>query len=365
MSGILVVRTPAHFLLFCAMAPQFALTALRADVVTLMAFVRTPSGDVQMIGPPGVNSTALAVNDSGQVLVETNFNDRAYLWTPGAGLTDIGSLGGPSTIASALNNNGQVIGVSLTASGDSHAFVWSSNTGMIDVTGVLGSDALPFGINSLGHVTGSLNSAGGSAQAQPFLWTPPVVQAIDQFSGHVTDGFGINDADQITADSFYSANGASVSRGLIWSSSIGYIDLGTLGGSSSIAYAINNSGQVVGWSRTATGRQDAYIWDPVNGMQDLGILPGTTRSIAESLNGLGEVVGTAGTELSFQSRAFLWTPTSGMQDLGIAGVAWSINNSGEIVGAEYVPEPSTLALMAIGSICIVIVRYKLAQPRDR
>jgi len=50
------------------------------------------------------------------------------------------------------------------------------------------------------------------------------------------------------------------------------IDLGTLGGSSSIARSINARGQVVGESDTAAGLQRAFLWEAGTGMQDLGTL---------------------------------------------------------------------------------------------
>lgn len=51
----------------------------------------------------------------------------------------------------------------------------------------------------------------------------------------------------------------------IMASSNGYtaIDLGTLGGTHSLAYAINNVGQVAGDAETALGEVHATIWRPV------------------------------------------------------------------------------------------------------
>ena len=39
-------------------------------------------------------------------------------------------------------------------------------------------------------------------------------------------------------------------------------DLGTLGGATSWAYGINNRGQVVGYSETASGEMRAFLWTP-------------------------------------------------------------------------------------------------------
>ena len=51
------------------------------------------------------------------------------------------------------------------------------------------------------------------------------------------------------------------------------IDLGTLGGESSAASAINASGAVTGWSDTAAGPVE-FLWTRRNGMIDLGNLGG-------------------------------------------------------------------------------------------
>ena len=52
------------------------------------------------------------------------------------------------------------------------------------------------------------------------------------------------------------------------------LDLGTLGGLSSAAADVNNSGTIVGSSLTTTGETHAFRWTLVAGMVDLGTLPG-------------------------------------------------------------------------------------------
>jgi probable HAF family extracellular repeat protein len=68
-----------------------------------------------------------------------------------------------------------------------------------------------------------------------------------------------------------------------------YIDLGTLGGNKSVPNAVNNAGQVAGWSETAGGQIHATVWNATMAT-DLGTLGGTGNSGAVGLNNTGQVV---------------------------------------------------------------------------
>lgn len=111
------------------------------------------------------------------------------------------------------------------------------------------------------------------------------------------------------------------------------IDLGTLGGTGSYAWSINDSGQVVGGAWTSDAEDHAFLYSG-GVMNDLGTLGGT-HSSAYSINDSGEVVGVSDITGDVGVHAFLYGDGV-MNDLGTLGGtkswAFGINNSGQVVG---------------------------------
>jgi probable HAF family extracellular repeat protein len=102
---------------------------------------------------------------------------------------------------------------------------------------------------------------------------------------------------------------------------------------------INNASTVQVAGLGANGH--AYLWDSIHGMQDIGTVGNETNSVAFSINNAGQVVGFSWTDSlyykngkiyqKFAEDGFLWTSSRGMSSLG-PGIPTGINNSGEITG---------------------------------
>src|SRR5438034_403707 len=111
-------------------------------------------------------------------------------------------------------------------------------------------------------------------------------------------------------------------------------DLGTLGGSTARAYDINDKGQVVGVSSTSSGLNHAFLWEDGT-MTDLGTLGGPD-SYAYGLNNRGDVVGST-TGAAGRSRARRWkdgTRTDLGAREGYTSSAFAISDVGQIVGTS-------------------------------
>jgi probable HAF family extracellular repeat protein len=224
---------------------------------------------------------------------------HAFLYNGGNGggsgtVWELGTLGGSQSWANGVNDTPQVVGRSLTSSGNQHAFLYTSSGGIQD-------------LNSL-------------AQNLP----PGVILA---------EATGINNAGMVVGQ-------ASGARGTAFLYDGEYHDLGTLKSpynANSYAYAINTTGQVVGYSSDSSGNSHAFLYSN-DIMNDLGALPGGLICQALALNDAGQVVGYSAS--ATDTRAFLYSggimyDLNGLVNNLPAGVvltaAYGINNGGQVI----------------------------------
>ncbi len=321
----------------------FALLLPLAPVAGVKATTNYTFTDLGTLG--GSYSYGFGINSSGQVTgssaITGSSPEHAFV-TSGGVMTDLGTLGGTSSGGYAINNSGQVTGYADTsgysaadpiADGHTHAFVTTGGV-MTDLGTLGGSSSLGFGINSSGQVTGSSDTTRDRAQ-HAFVTTGSVMADLGTLGGTDSVGFGINSSGQVTGWS--DTTGNSASHAFLYSGGI-MSNLGTLGGKNSEGFGINSSGQVTGYSNTASGADHAFV--SFSGvMIDLGTLGGT-YSYGSGINSSGYVVGNASILGGTVDHAFLYDGTS-MIDLnavttGLNGFslesAQAINDQGAIVG---------------------------------
>jgi hypothetical protein len=103
------------------------------------------------------------MNQGGQVIVHlasSDFINHTFLVGSRGTRTDIGSLFGFTTIGYALNDAGQIAGISYNEpQGLSYAFLWTPHKGMVQLSEIPGP--YPCSVNNRGDVVGGLGRLGG------------------------------------------------------------------------------------------------------------------------------------------------------------------------------------------------------------
>lgn len=286
----------------------------------------------------GIYANPTALNDSGQVVGTTYTAGpiRAFLWDDGA-VTDLGTFGGIQSYAGAINDSKQVAGYAQSNGPSDHAFIYK-NQALEDLNPVGSNYAQAYGINRDGQIVG-LAQAVQPGPTHAFLFSANKLTDLGTLGGVTSYARAINNAGEIVGTSQMADK---TDHAFLYSNSK-MIDLGTLGGAS-WAQAINNSGQIAGYSEVAgievNGEKIKHAFLYSKGkMADLGTPSGGTSSWAYAINDAGQVVGMS--YVNGGQRAFLFSEGR-MQDLNnsippgsgwILSEATAINNKGQIAGS--------------------------------
>jgi probable HAF family extracellular repeat protein len=259
------------------------------------------AGTFSYIAPGAQDSYATDINDSGVVVGGATLVDRfgavsfvPFSWSNQSGF----STGGfPPQFAAGINNSGTTI--------------------IRDIGSLYGPNA----INDAGHTAGEYSSNVG----RPYLRTGPLtlidlgsLRPDNTGSGWAT---AVNNADQVIGDSYaQNGNGQFSLHAFLWQASTGMVDLGTLGGVSSSAIAINNGGDAVGRFEFADGGNHAFLYTSGTMMDLNSLLPsgsGWQLYSASAINDRGQIAGIG--SYNGVDTAFLMTPTPEPQTIA-AGV---------------------------------------------
>lgn len=294
-----------------------------------------------------ITSFGVAINDTGHVAATVSGTNliggtifRSYL-VPANGTmstaTEVGSLGGQVTLATAINSSQQIAGTSALLSGADRAFRWTPGSGITDLGAMGGTRSSANDIDDAGRVVGTVTLPGGQVSA------------------------------------FRTQPNQPIQPGDL---------LGTLGGTFSFGQAINSAGQVAGYSAfDASGATRLFRTAPfaaINPATDgLTAFAGVTDANVHDMNSHGDLVGQAFTGST--PRAFIvdrsgtslidLNTVTGLGPEWILTAATGINDNGMITGfAERIgentshayvlipiPEPATLIAFVA---CVPVMRRR-------
>ena len=357
-------------------------TLIAASIFGAVALAQAPRYTLTDLGPLGPNGQPFSIANNGLTggtSILSGAAEHAVLFYKGQkGDLATPGLGGQNSVVYGANEHGQAVGQAETPTPDPNGedfcgfkalgqpaagttclpFLWQYAV-MAPLPTLGGSNGTALQLNKSGTVAGYAENtsvdpkcpAPQKLQFKPVIWQNAEIQELPTSSGDLEGAaYGINDSGQVVGASGTCAPYSIVTglymqplHALLWETGT-LTDLGNLGGTGqgmgNIPHAINNQGQVVGYSDLrGNANFHAFLWSRGTGMQDLGTLSGDVNSAANAINDAGAVVGVS-LDANFNLRAFLWENGS-MTDLNalipansplFLMLACGINSSGQIVG---------------------------------
>lgn len=219
--------------------------------------------------PFAVNNRGEVVGAAMNTIPDSNsmlgigYQARAFYWKDGV-MQDLGTLGaGTDAQGYLINERGQVVGVSYTNAIPSAvcanvgyllttgSFIWDKKNGMKDLGGFGGTCTLASDINNRGQIVGG-SALPGDSIFHPFVWDAETgMTTLGTPDGGYGGAGALNENGDVVGSA---ADNSSVVHALLWRKRGGkwrMTDLGTFAGGCPFASSVNASAQVVGFDSCA------------------------------------------------------------------------------------------------------------------
>lgn len=291
----------------------------------IAAEIPKPPGTYYMY-PQAVNSSGHVAGYSYDYDPSTGYRYRAFLFD-GISTIDLGTLGGTYASVVAVNDSDQIIGSSFTANNSQYGFIYTG--GSMTALSLGGGYSYATAINVSGQAVGYADRPTYGQRA--FLYSNGVVRDLNDLVASsdwtLQTAIDINNAGQIVGQGYHSTLGW---RAFLYTPGAGGGVITAIDGYVTTPRALNNSGQVTGYTREF-GSQHAFLFSISAGLTDLGTFGGP-YSDASFINDAGQVAGYS-YDAQYNTHAFLYTDGT-LQDLGRGSVT-GLNAGGDVIGYHY------------------------------
>jgi probable HAF family extracellular repeat protein len=292
------------------------LVAVAASDVSAQEYTFT-----ELVTPEGTHSQAFGISENGAI-AGWAAGTGAVVWDTN-GIVALGHPGGDFAVeARAVNDAGQVACVGEGNPQAYQSFFWESGT-WTPIGALPGlPDSFVEDIDSAGRIVGRSLVVGPGAPDRAFIWEAGVFTELGTL-GDSSIAYGINDVGQVVGRSLAELPGGQLGlRGFLWE--VGQMTaLDPLPGDvATQAFDVNDAGEIVGssWYHTTqffTVDQAALWRDGGEEVIDLGVVPAAPgscssnpywhKSIARAINNHGQIVGEAMCITSGAPKAaFVW-----------------------------------------------------------
>jgi probable HAF family extracellular repeat protein len=226
-------------------------------------------------------SEARGSNVSGYVIGFTTGNDQVSAFTYKNG--KLALLPDKNSKAFAVNDSGEVVGESEVGGKPPVAAVLWKNGRLISLGGCCGGAAK--GVNHRGQIIGDLYDQAGRYKA--FLWEGARLQTIGSGSAY-SSAIALNDAGHVLLQ--------EMERGIfLWRGPGSSVRIEVPNGQPADGRALNNADEVVGAFGPYFDADHAFLWSEKDGFRDLnGLIPansGWKLQVATGINDRDEIVG--------------------------------------------------------------------------